>query len=218
MMEQILPHSVVVREAFQDPPGLPLHPEEARLVERAVAKRRQEFATARWCARQALTALGLPAVPVLPDLHGAPQWPDSVLGSITHCTGYRAAALARTSDITMLGIDSEPNAPLPEGVFESIALPEEQRLVHTLRDTGAGVCWDRLLFSMKEAVHKSWYPFTSVRLAFEDAAISFGTGTPAFTAQIRLPYRPPRGLVLDRLEGRWLAQDGLLICAIARTN
>ncbi|MEE1753769.1 4'-phosphopantetheinyl transferase family protein [Streptomyces sp. SP18CS02] len=220
MIEHILPHSVAVSESFDDvpEPGV-LHPEEARLVENAVETRRREFTTARWCARQALTTLGLPAVPILPGRHGAPQWPDGVLGSITHCAGYRAAVVARAPGTVMLGIDAEPDAPLPEGVLEAIALPDEQRLVRKLRDTVPEVHWDRLLFSTKEAVYKSWYPFTGQRLEFEDADISFDLDTRAFTARIRLPYRPPAGgPAIDRLEGRWLASKGLLVTAIAVTS
>ncbi|MGW1719875.1 hypothetical protein [Streptomyces sp. NPDC002156] len=47
--------------------------------------RRHEFATVRRCAREALAALGLQPVPILPDRHGAPHWPATLLGSLTHC-------------------------------------------------------------------------------------------------------------------------------------
>lgn len=132
MIEQLLPYGVAVSEVFGDVPQAHLYPEEARVVERAVEARRREFATGRWCARQALRRVGLPAAPILPGFDGAPEWPPSVLGSITHCAGYRAAVIARVGDAHMLGIDAEPNAPLPDGVLELIALPEEQRLLSRL--------------------------------------------------------------------------------------
>jgi 4'-phosphopantetheinyl transferase EntD len=215
VIEQILPPGVVASEAFDDPPEAELYPEEAGLVCNAVEQRRREFTTARMCARRALAALGLPPAPVLPGPHGAPRWPDSVVGSITHCTGYRAAALARTSDIAMLGIDAEPDAPLPDGVLEVIALPGERTWVRELRGALPEVCWDRLLFSMKEAVYKSWYPFTGHRLGFEDADITVDTDTSTFSARIRLPYTLPQGPALDCLHGRWLAEEGLVLSAIA---
>ncbi|MEU2758298.1 MULTISPECIES: 4'-phosphopantetheinyl transferase family protein [Streptomyces] len=69
----------------RDLPLADLYPQEARIVERAVALRKREFATTRRCAREALARLGLPPVPILSDRHGAPRWPEGVLGSLTHC-------------------------------------------------------------------------------------------------------------------------------------
>ncbi|WP_328395431.1 4'-phosphopantetheinyl transferase superfamily protein [Streptomyces sp. NBC_00390] len=215
MIERILPSHVAVSEAFRDPLGTVLFPAERRLIEKSVESRKREFTTARRCAREALGKLGLPPRPILPNHHGAPQWPEGVVGSITHCAGYRAAALARTTDVMLLGIDAEPNLPLPEGILESIALPEEQRRIRRMRRAAPEVHWDRLLFGMKECVYKSWYPYTGQRLEFEDADISFDVGVTTFTAQLRLPHHPPRRPPTDRLEGRWLAHKGLLITAIS---
>jgi len=39
-----------------------------------------------------------------------------VVGSMTHCAGYRAAAVARARDVVTIGIDAEPHAVLPDGV------------------------------------------------------------------------------------------------------
>ncbi|MET9498801.1 4'-phosphopantetheinyl transferase superfamily protein [Streptomyces sp. NPDC006552] len=208
MIEHILPLGVAVTEAFHDSPASDLFPQEARLVEQAVAARRREFATVRRCAREALARLGLPPVSILPDRHGAPRWPAAVLGSLTHCAGYRAAVVAPAAELRLLGIDAEPDAPLPPGVLESIALPSELRLVRHLLTRRPQVRWDRALFSMKEAVYKSWYPHTGQRLEFEDAELAFDADSPVFTARLRLPAAP-------ELEGRWMADKGLLITAIA---
>ena len=64
--------------------------------------------------------------PVLPGERGAPRWPAGVVGSMTHCAGYRAAALVRAADLASLGIDAEPHGPLPEGVLRRVALPAER--------------------------------------------------------------------------------------------
>ena len=84
-------------------------------------RRRAEFTAAWACARTALARLGLPAVPVLAGRAGEPRWPAGETGSITHCTGYRACAVARITDLAGLGIDAEPNAWLPAGLIESVA-------------------------------------------------------------------------------------------------
>src|SRR5215207_4316780 len=125
MIEAILPGTVASVEAFQDPPDGRLFPQEEAIIARAVERRRREFTTARMCAHAALTKLGLTPVPILRGERNAPVWPAGVVGSITHCAGYRAAVVAHSSDLTAIGIDAEPNAPLPAGVLDAIALPRE---------------------------------------------------------------------------------------------
>jgi len=102
------------REVFGDPPAAPLFPEDERAVARAVGKRRREFATARFYARTALARLGLDPAPIVPGPRGEPGWPAGVVGSMTHCAGYRAAAVARAEDVLTIGVDAEPDEPLPE--------------------------------------------------------------------------------------------------------
>src|SRR5215831_1984935 len=121
MIERILPSRVAVAEAFGDDPAAELLPQECNVIARATESRQREFATARACARAALARLGQPAVAVLRGPGGAPQWPDGVAGSITHCPGYRAAAVALIRDVISLGVDAEPDEPLPDhGMLEFI--------------------------------------------------------------------------------------------------
>ena len=47
MIEAILPAAVASADAFSDPPGAFLFPEEEARLARAVPKRRREFTTAR---------------------------------------------------------------------------------------------------------------------------------------------------------------------------
>src|ERR1700727_169117 len=103
-------------EVYLDPPGLAPLPEEEPLIAKSVAKRRNEFITVRYCARQALGELGVPPVPILKGDQGDPCWPDGVVGSLTHCTGYRGAAVGVCSEVRSVGIDAEPHDVLPKGV------------------------------------------------------------------------------------------------------
>lgn len=115
MIGDLLPPNVAAAEAWEDPTDAGLFPDEEALVANAVAKRRSEFATARRCAREALARLGMPPAPILSGPKREPQWPVDVVGSITHCEGYRAAAVARAGDVRALGIDAEPHAAFPTG-------------------------------------------------------------------------------------------------------
>lgn len=205
MIRDILPATVAAAEAFEDPPDVRLFPEEEALIERAVDKRRREFGTARTCARRALADLGRPPAPITRGENGAPVWPDGVVGSITHCAGYRGAAVAEAREVAALGIDAEPHDKLPDGVLNVIARPEE---LTGLRSMNGDLCWDRLLFSAKEAVYKAWFPLARNWLGFEDASLTFGEdGT--FTARILIP-----GPVTE-FSGRWTVTNGLVATAIA---
>ncbi|WP_338492870.1 4'-phosphopantetheinyl transferase superfamily protein [Streptomyces sp. SJL17-4] len=213
MIERILPEGLAVSEAFDDPDDATLFPEEEAVVRNAVDSRRREFTTIRTCARRALAELGLPPTPVLPGEGGAPRWPETVVGSLTHCTGYRGAVLGRTSEFAMIGIDAEPHAPLPEGILDATTLATERRHLRLLGAADPGVHWDRLLFCMKEAVFKAWYPFTGQALGFEDADITIDLADSTFDARILSPDTPP-GIGLTHLEGRWLTANGLALAAI----
>jgi 4'-phosphopantetheinyl transferase EntD len=207
---EILPPAVATEEAFGDDPEGGLFPGEEEAVARAVDKRRREFSTGRACARAALAQLGLPAVAILRGERGAPQWPAGVVGSITHCAGYRACAVAHRRDVLTIGLDAEPHGPLPPGVLGAVASPAEQARLAELAASAPGVHWDRLLFSAKESVYKAWFPLTARWLGFSDAAVDFDPGTGRFTARILLDDKP-----LDGFEGRWLVENGLLATAIA---
>ena len=215
MIESILGAGVAHAEAFGDPSGAVLFPAEEALVAGAVDRRRREFATARACARTALAALGLPPGPILRGERGAPQWPPGIVGSITHCAGYRAAAVARDRDVRAVGLDAEPDQALPEGVLRLIALPPERDRLRDLAAAAPGPCWDRLLFSAKESVYKAWFPLTGRWLGFEDADVTVNPADGTFEA--RLLVAPPviDGRPLTGFGGRWRARDGLILTAIA---
>jgi 4'-phosphopantetheinyl transferase EntD len=214
MIEQILPAQVASYETFGDPAEATLFPEEEALVGDSVESRRREFTSGRYCARQALGRLGHFAAPVPKGAKGAPVWPHSVRGSITHCRGYRAAAVARASELASVGIDAEPNLPLPGGVLEAVALPDEQIRTKELLADAPGVRWDRMLFSAKESVYKTWYPLTRRPLEFEDAVIDFDPVNGTFSA--RLLSHVWRTQEFPReIAGRWTTGNGLVVTAIA---
>ncbi|MGW2375930.1 MULTISPECIES: 4'-phosphopantetheinyl transferase family protein [Kitasatospora] len=214
MIGDLLPDVVVTEVAYDDPPGARLEPAEEQAVARAVDKRRREFTTVRHCARTALARLGVPYRPLVPGLRGAPSWPDGVIGSLTHCEGFRAAAVARAGTLASVGIDAEPALPLPEGVLESVALPFEQQRLAGLAAEHPGTPWDRILFSAKESVYKAWFPLTELWLDFHEAELDLSPdGT--FAARLLVPGPVVGGRRLDGFDGRWTMRDGLLATAIA---
>jgi 4'-phosphopantetheinyl transferase EntD len=215
VLDEIVPPAVIAVETFDDPPDVHLYPQEAALLGKAVTSRRREFGTTRWCARRALAKLGLPAAPILPGPRGAPIWPDGVAGSMTHCSGYRAAALAHSTDLAAIGIDAEPDGPLPGGVRDRIARPEELAALAELMAAAPGTSWDKLLFSAKESTYKAWFPLAQRWLGFTDASIGINPADGAFIARLLVPGPVLGGRQLTEFHGRWLVRNGLVVTAIA---
>lgn len=133
-----------------------LFPAEQLAASGYAPARLAEFATGRACARDALASLGLPPAAIPPGPAGDPVWPDTVVGSITHCVGYRAAAVALASSYDGLGIDAEPHLPVPTQVLHAIAGPGELAALAAM--PADGTAWDRVLFSAKESAYKAWFP------------------------------------------------------------
>jgi 4'-phosphopantetheinyl transferase EntD len=216
LIGRILPSGVAAAEVFDDAAEASLFPEETAVIAEAVDKRRREFASGRLCARRALAELGMPDVPVPRGVRGAPRWPPGVVGSITHCAGYRAAAVAPADHVVAIGIDAEPCETLPSGVLDAVSLPAERTRLRGLSERAPGH-WDRLLFSAKESVYKAWFPLTGRWLGFEDADVTIDPDGGVFVAQLLVPGpRLPDG-PLTCMAGRWVVHDGVVATAIALT-
>jgi 4'-phosphopantetheinyl transferase EntD len=187
---------------FSDAPETTMFPTEAAAVASAVAERRREFATVRHCARRALRQIGAPAAPILPDADRAPRWPVGVVGSMTHCAGYRAAAVARSGELCGLGIDAEPHAALPDEALDLVLRDEERARLVALAHADPALHWDRILFCAKEAVYKTWFPLTRCWLDFADVSVTVRPdGT--FRADVEV----------HDFGGRWTVGRGLVVAA-----
>lgn len=241
LLADVVPARAMAAETRVDESPAELFPAEEALLARAVEKRRREFTAGRVCARRALSRLGVAPAPLLAGPNREPLWPAGVVGSITHCEGYRAAVVARATDVLSIGIDAEPNGPTPDGVFERISLPAEGTWVHAAARTTPEVHWDRLLFCAKESVYKAWFPLAERWLGFEDALITLdsdppgrdqadqdgsaatradGTGgaavTGTFTAKLLVPGPTlPDGRELSSMRGRYKVAAGLILAVVA---
>jgi 4'-phosphopantetheinyl transferase EntD len=208
VIAEILPACVAAVEVFGDVPGAELFPAERAALSRAAEPRRAEFATGRWCARAALARFGIPAGPILRGPYGEPQWPAGMTGSITHCSGYRASAVAPTAQTPAIGIDAEPDGPLPDGVLDRVARPEEQAWLREV-PAAAGFSPDRLLFCAKEAAYKAWFTLTGRSLSYQNVAVRADAAAASFTASVLADGQPEADL-----PGRWLADQGLILTAV----
>ena len=211
----ILPATVAASESIGEAheAGPVLFPAERALLRTAGPQRRADFTAGRLCARAALDRLGVPAAPILPGPAGEPRWPAGVTGSITHCAGYRACAVALATDVAAIGVDAEPDHPLQAGLIGAVATSPERAWIGQLTATVPAVNWDRLLFSAKEAACKLWYPLTGQWLGLHDVVIRPAT-TGTFAVRLPGPGPVPGARRQTRMMGRWLARDGLIVTAI----
>jgi 4'-phosphopantetheinyl transferase EntD len=216
VIAEVVPPAVSARDTFGDAgpeARAVLFPAEAAAVAGVHEERRREFTTARGCARAALAALGLPPAPLVPGPLGAPRWPDGVVGSMTHCCGYRAAAVARATDCAALGIDAEPALPLPVTVAGRIVSAPEERWLRQVFPARDGLPLDRLLFCAKEAAYKAFSPWAGALHGFRDFTV---LPSPDGTFRAVLPRLPrPSPVALPReAAGRWTQCRGHLLAVL----
>jgi 4'-phosphopantetheinyl transferase EntD len=212
MLDAIVPRGVFVAESFGALGAeAPLFPAEETAVAGAAAKRRAEFAAVRACARRAMTSAGFEPGPVPRGPAGAPVWPDGLVGSMTHCEGYRACAIGSAGAFAAIGIDAEPDQPLPAQVLPMVASESERAALAVLAAEVPGVRWTKILFSAKEAVFKAWSTLSGRWLGFADARLTLDAGG-TFAAQV--PARPAEVGPAIVCPGRWMIGDGLIVTAV----
>jgi 4'-phosphopantetheinyl transferase EntD len=203
---EIMPPDVAAAEMIDDHVGR-LFPEEEEAIRSAVADRRNEFTSGRICARAAMAKLGYGPVAVPRGPQREPIWPHGLVGSITHCRGYRGAAVARSDLYHGIGIDAEPHAALPDGVIDRVSLPEERRWLGA--HANMGVHWDRVLFSAKESIYKAWFPVMRRWLGFEDVVVQIDPQVGRFAVLFLVPG--PDGRPISQLMGRFRVANGLVM-------
>ncbi len=168
---------------------------ELDAVAHAAPVRVGEFAAGRVAARRALAALGIGPVAVPVDARRLPVWPRGVVGSITHCAGMVASAVAWSDDLTAIGIDGELAAPLEPEVVDAVATAAERAaLADGLTAT--------VLFSAKESFYKCWSALDGPILDFHDVVVVLDGASFVATPAGGEPW-----------PGRWAVRDGFVLTA-----
>jgi 4'-phosphopantetheinyl transferase EntD len=208
LVHDLFPEGVLAATAPIQPDASGLFPEEAQLVERAVASRRHEFAAGRRSARALLARLGELPAPLLRDRHRAPVWPRGVIGSISHASDRVAVAVTRLGAVRSVGIDLEHADPLEPALWAKICTATElDRLRGAARERETGLAV-RLLFSAKEALYKCVHPFAQRFIGFHEVEIET-TDAGRFAARLPMDVERalPPGSELEgqyRLRGSWI--------------
>ena len=209
-MSTIASSSVYVEECFGTCSGTLLR-EEEHLVRNAAEVRRTEFGCGRTLARNALRRMGIEGIPILKGPSREPIWPSDIVGSITHCDGYCAAATAFATDILTLGIDAEVNEPLPPDILRMVAFGSDLEWVHGLPKNS--IAWDRLLFSIKETVYKAWYPIEKSWLDFREVMVRVDPAARIFSAEVR-SNRGTLGEFPSNVTGQYVTSKNYLLTSL----
>lgn len=147
-----LPQIKIDHRLTSDGDELALLPEELAAIANSAIKIRRQSGAARIVARKLLAPIGMPSASVPKSRDGAPIWPPSLVGSLTHDNTIAIAAIASQEDITSIGIDIEPAETLSPDLLELIATATELEAIECDRFRGLS------LFVAKEAVYKAAFP------------------------------------------------------------
>ncbi|MBW2270331.1 MAG: 4'-phosphopantetheinyl transferase superfamily protein [Deltaproteobacteria bacterium] len=212
MLEALFPPGVVAVSA--DAAELwdaALHPGEVSTIAHAAASRQREFAVGRACARAALARLGLSAGPIPRTALRAPAWPDGATGSITHCRGYCAAAVARCETVRALGIDAERTGRVTWAILERVTTEREREVLGTMLPGDAPQDWPTLVWCAKESVLKCLAGATDRMPGPRE--ISIELARERFTA--RLLSARLSGVGVAELRGRVVRHGSLVLAGVA---
>ena len=141
-------------------------------LDKAVASRKNEFLSGRYCTFKASQALGVNLEKLAIGKSREPLWPKQLVGSISHCKAFAISAVALKSEIKSIGIDVEMIikdsrhhliermvARAEDLIFFKEIPPSKKSLVYTI------------LFSAKESLYKVLFPLCGCYFDFKEARI-----------------------------------------------
>jgi len=148
-----------------------LHVAEREVIQHASIKRQREFASGRYCARLALAQLGIQDFALLPGTQREPQWPDGIVGSISHTHTLAGAVVSSKTEYRGIGFDIETIKKLRCDIARHVCTEPER----TWLEKQTPLPYHQaviLLFSIKEAVYKCIYQSFQIRIGFQECSVS----------------------------------------------
>jgi 4'-phosphopantetheinyl transferase EntD len=206
-LDETLPRGVSTSVLVGSEPADELLPAESEAIEGSARGRVEEFRRGRTCARRALATLGLQGFSVARGAKREPIWPEGIVGSITHCDGYCAAAVARSDRLRLLGIDAERIERLHLELAGHICVPGELESLARSMEARQALA---LLFSAKESVYKALFPLCRRWIGFHDVRLGFDLERGRFRV---FRVVPDEVAIAPRLEGRFVVRGGFVLTA-----
>lgn len=182
----LFPAGVAATELLSEAPRTVLTEAELASISHCSVKRISDFTRGRACAHRGLAELGITAFSLLAGEKREPLWPDGIIGSLTHTTGFAAAVVARRGPVEALGIDCEVIESVGTDLWERICTPAEQARLAQLSEAQAKQ-EAALIFAAKEAFYKCQFPVSREWVGFEDVTIEASAGRFRIVPEVRLP-------------------------------
>ena len=140
-------------------------------------KRQWEYLAGRMVANEALSELGIDNYFPTKKESGAAQWPDGIIGSITHSHGIAEAVVTKSESLQFLGVDVEKiivekqleltKRIFIEGNFEALKAKTDLSDVKLFS----------VVFSAKECLYKALYEHVGEYFGFHKAKVVSITDT-----------------------------------------
>jgi 4'-phosphopantetheinyl transferase EntD len=169
-VRRLVSHGLVIEGGDLTPADRDLLLGEELSLGNVVPARRREFRAGRIYARQALQGLGAGGSVIPIGDNRAPLWPTGIVGSISHTRSLCVVAVGSSTEFLGVGIDIEEDAPLScelaQLVSDAAELEGRDEVERRL-----GCDLPKLLFVIKEAFYKMYFPLTGRFLAFHDVRV-----------------------------------------------
>jgi enterobactin synthetase component D / holo-[acyl-carrier protein] synthase len=208
-------HAVAVERLAAYPAALLFHAESAS-CRGAHDRRRLAFRSGRLCARNALAALGVPSRPIQTGIAGEPIWPARITGSISHTNEIVAAVVARKPQTIGVGLDVESDGPLRDDAVTEIVCRPEELDRHCESLAPVNLRRGKLLFVIKEALYKLYWPLAGAAADFHDFRVALDEERGTFRAKL-VNSRLPPAAGTRHFRGRFARAGGFVI-ALAATG
>ncbi|CCQ11182.1 siderophore biosynthesis protein, putative [Pseudoalteromonas luteoviolacea B = ATCC 29581] len=180
-------------------------------LHKAVLKRQGEYLAGRLCAKLAMRNANYAEQQVPIGENRAPQWPQGLLGSITHSKGLAMAVVGDASSARGVGIDIEHFMSAKQEIELQRHILGEADTTCFAKLAKAVACPLTLVFSAKESIFKALYPSVGRFFGFEAAALElFSDKDLRFRITQPLSEKVPKGTLITihyQLFDGWLLTE-----------
>ncbi len=179
-------------------------------IERFHPERKKEYLLGRYCAYQAhLKLMGSELLSLNSNADRSPDWPEHLVGSISHNHEYVCCALAEKKYLKGLGIDIEELGRTKIELARYITNAQDLKYHPSFSETELLT----IIFSAKESLFKALYPEVKIFFGFDSAYVSeINTSKQSFKIHLIKTlntYFSPQ--MQGLFEGRYHIQDNSIL-------
>lgn len=169
-LRSILPDGVISDVCPVDNYGYLLSRIELEQSKNYKLKRLSQFSAGRYLAKKVLSVLDIESDSISKSPSGAPEWPQGIVGSISHTDSYCLCAIANQPTVRSLGIDLERTGQLS---IEDAHLFMSDNELNEIKSANNPSLMLTVAFSIRESVYKCLNPIYNKWIDYTDAKVEF---------------------------------------------